>query len=186
MKKILMASLLATLAAGASAQVSKVYAGGAIGWAKIPLGQCNDAVLNCKDNGTGYKVYIGYDDTAKIAGELGYINFGKSKIDSDYAPVFAEVKATAATLALAFRHQFAPAMQGVLRVGGASVSYKETSNFGFASEGRGWNVYGGLGLEYELIPGLRADLSLDLTKGGADNGDGGTLYLISAGMQYHF
>ncbi|HEX5356125.1 MAG TPA: outer membrane beta-barrel protein [Aquabacterium sp.] len=182
MKQFLMASLLALAATGASAQVEKVYAGGSLGWAKIPT-TCA-AGETCKDSSVGYKVYVGYDDTAKIAGELGYINFGKSKIDAGAA--HAEIKAHAVTVALAFKQQLDAGLKGVLRLGGANVSVKETSNFGFADQGSGWNVYGGVGLEYDIMPGLKAAAALDVTKGGTDGGDSGTLYLLSAGVQYHF
>lgn len=182
MKQILMASLLAMAATGASAQGEALYVGGSLGWAKIPT-SCAPGET-CKDSGAGYKVYVGYDDTAKIAGELGYINFGKSKVEAGDAR--AELKAHAAVLALAFKQQLDTGLKGVLRVGAANVSVKETSNFGFADQGSGWNVYGGLGLEYDILPGLKAAASLDVTKGGTDGGDNGTLYLLSAGVQYHF
>lgn len=182
MKHILMASLLAMAATGASAQVEQVYAGGSVGWAKIPAA-C-DAGSTCKDNSVGYKVYIGYDDTAKIAGELGYINFGKNKADA--GTDHADLRAHAVTLALAFRQQLDTGLKGVLRLGAANVSEKLSTNYGVSDKASGWNIYGGVGLEYDIMPGLLATASLDLTRGGTDTTDSGALYLFSAGLQYHF
>ncbi len=184
MKQILMASLLAMTAASASAQVEKVYAGGSLGWAQIPL-SCG-ANENCKTNNVGFKVFVGYDDTAKVAGELGYINFGKSKADNDVTGVRTDRKAYALTLAMALRQKIDTGLNAVARIGVANAHVRETSSLGGSDKDTGMNLYAGLGLEYEFMPGMLGNVSFDATRGGTRYGDDSGLYLLSAGVQYHF
>lgn len=180
MKSFLTGIALATLAVSASAQV---YVGGNVGWAKIPT-TC-EAGYSCKDDSIGYRVHIGYNDTAKIAGELGYLNFGSSKFDGG-GNVHGKIKAHAVTLGLAFRNEFQPGLKGVLRIGAASVSVEQTSNIAPKDDGNGMNLHLGLGLEYNILPNLQATGALDATRGSTDGGNSGGLFLLSAGLQYQF
>ncbi len=177
-KSFLAGATLAMLAAGASAQV---YVGSSVGWAKIA--EC-DSGYKCNEGGAGYRVYIGYDDTAKIAGELGYLNFGSSKAEGE--GVRAKVKAHALTLDLAFRTQLATGLKGVLRIGTAYTTAQITSNVASKDEDSTLNPHLGLGLEYEIAPNLQAIGAFDMTRGSTDSGNKGSLYLLSAGVQYHF
>ncbi|MBT9610502.1 outer membrane beta-barrel protein [uncultured Aquabacterium sp.] len=178
-KSSLAAAALAMLAAGAQAQV---YVGSTVGWAKIPT-ECN-AGLKCEDGSAGYRVHVGYDDTAKIAGELGYLNFGSSKAEGRV--VRAKVKAQAFTLGLAFRGEVAPGLKGVLRVGTAYTTAKITSNVADKDQDSTLNAHLGLGMEYQFAPNLQAIGAFDWTRGSTESGEKGGLYLLSAGVQYHF
>lgn len=181
MKTFLTAVALSTLAASASAQF---YAGGTLGWAHIPL-SC-DTGASCEENDVGYRVHVGYDDTAKIAGELGYLNFGKADAKADVGSASSSIKAQAITIGLAFRQEFQPGLKGVLRVGAAHVQVKQTSSAAATDEGSGFNPHIGLGVEYTFMPNLQAIGAIDLTRGSTDDGNKGSLYLFSAGVQYRF
>jgi len=178
-KSFLAGATLAMLAAGASAQV---YVGSSVGWANIPL-DCETGA-KCDDGGAGYRLYIGYDDTAKIAGELGYLNFGSSKFEGQGER--GKFKAHALTLDLAFRSQLATGLKGVLRVGTAYTTVTQTSNLAPKDEDSTLNPHLGLGLEYEFAPNLQAIGAFDMTRGSTDSGNKGNLYLLTAGIQYHF
>lgn len=180
MKSFLTGAALAALALSASAQV---YVGGNVGWAKISS-SCEDG-LSCKDSNVGYRAHIGYNDTAVIAGELGYLNFGSVKFD-DNDGLRGKIKAHAVTLGLAFRKEIQPGLKGVLRVGAANVTTKITSNTAYKDEGTSMTPHLGLGLEYNILPNLQATGAFDLTRGRTDDGQKGNLYLLSAGMQYQF
>ncbi len=181
MKTFLTALALSTLAASASAQF---YAGGTLGWAHIPL-TC-DAGTSCEDNDVGYRLHVGYDDTAKIAGELGYLNFGKADAKANVGSASSRIKAQAITIGLAFRQEFQPGLKGVLRVGAAHVNIKQTFSAAASDEGSGFNPHVGLGLEYAFMPNLQAIGAIDVTQGSTDGGNKGGLYLFSAGVQYRF
>jgi len=181
MKKIVLTSLLAIAATGASAQI---YVGGDLGLAQAPT-DCS-AGYSCKDTSLGYKLYAGYDDTQAIAGELGYISFGKAKVDNDALGLRGELKAHAVTLALVFRGRFNADLVGLARFGAASVSVKQTANGVTIDSGNGMNVYVGLGLEYALAPHIKATASVDMTQGGTDGGNDGSLFLLGAGVKYEF
>jgi len=180
MKAFLTGAALATLALGASAQV---YVGGNLGWGKISR-SCEDG-LSCKDNHVGYRAHIGYNDTAAIAGELGYLNFGSVKFD-DGEGLRGKVKAHAMTLGLAFRKEFEPGLKGVLRVGAARVTGKVSANNGFSSDNSTVQPHLGLGVEYTIMPNVQATGALDATRGSIRDGDTGSLFLLSAGVQYQF
>lgn len=180
-KSVVIGAVLSALAMGASAQV---YVGSTVGWAKFAT-QCDPDAISCDKSSTGYRVHIGYDDTAKIAGELGYLNLGKIKLkyDDGYAE---SAKASAVTLGLAFRADLGSEFKGVFRIGAAGVSITESDNEGFRQRSRGMNPYLGLGLEYSILPNVKAIGALDVTRGKSDNGNSADLYLLSAGVQYHF
>jgi len=178
-KSFLAAATLAMLAAGASAQV---YVGSSVGWAKIKT-DCESGV-KCDEDSAGYRVFIGYDDTAKIAGELGYLNFGSTT--AEFEGLRGKAKAHALTLGLAFRANLATSLKGVVRVGTAYTTVKVTSNFAPKDEESTFNPHLGLGLEYQFAPNLQAIGAFDMTRGSTEEFGKGTLYLLSAGIQYHF
>jgi hypothetical protein len=181
MKHILLTSALVLACTGASAQV---YGGVAGGVGIIPLSCPSDA--SCKSNSFGYKVYLGYSDTDVIAGELGYINFGKSKYHSGDDTIHGQFKADALTVALAWRGLWGGGLTGVLRLGGASVQLKQTSDNGVYDSGNGWKPYLGLGLEYAATPNLKGAVSLDASDSGTDGGNSAVLRLFSVGVQYQY
>lgn len=178
-KSSLAAAALAMLAAGAQAQV---YVGSTVGWAKISA-EC-DTGFKCEDGSAGYRVHIGYDDTAKIAGELGYLNFGSLKAEGQAAR--GKAKAQAFTLGLAFRGEVAPGLKGVLRIGTAYTTAKITSNIAAKDQDSTLNAHLGLGMEYQFAPNLQAIGAFDWTRGSTESGQKAGLYLLSAGVQYHF
>lgn len=180
MKALLTGVALATLTLGASAQI---YVGGNIGWAKIS-NSCEDG-FSCKDNQVGYRAHIGYNDTAEIAAELGYLNFGSVKFD-DGEGLRGKVEAHAMTVGLAFRKEFQPGLKGVLRVGAANVTSKLSANNGFKEDNSTLEPHLGLGLEYTVMPNVQATGALDATRGSTRTGDTGSVFLLSAGMQYQF
>lgn len=162
---------------------AQAYVGGSLGWGHVPT-DCT-ADYRCQENDVGYKLYVGYADTAAVAAELGLIQFGKARLTATASSGRIEVKGRAITLALAFRAQLAGGLQGVARVGAASVTMSERSNFGLADQGTTLQPYLGLGLEYALTPALKGSVSADVTEGRTER-DRGNFLLVGAGLQYGF
>lgn len=191
MKKIVLASLLAAMVGGASAQV---YVGGAYGITQHEV-DCTGAD-SCDKSDTGFKIYGGFQFNPVVAAELGYINFGASKVSgAAYYPSFGvfqtdlKMKVSAVTLAAAIRGQFSPVMHGVLRLGVANVTTDvDTLAHGLASVSdseSATKAYLGLGLEYSFNKNVRGTLGADFTQGEI-YGESGSVRAFNVGLQYGF
>jgi OOP family OmpA-OmpF porin len=183
MKKFLFAAALSAACGLASAQG---YAGALVGLAKIstdcPIG------YSCDDSSTGMKVYGGYEVAPNIAVEVGYTNFGKSKVTVGGGS--GEFKSTALSVVGAFRFPIAAEFTGVARLGLASVSGKSSGTALAKSETKSSiKLYTGLGLEYDIAKDIKLVGAFDLTntdfeaKGITDSA---TTYMFGAGVQAAF
>jgi OOP family OmpA-OmpF porin len=184
MKKIILASLLAAASLGAHAQG---YLGATVGSAHISL-DC-PANVACKDNSTSFKVYGGAEFTPIVSGEIGYIDFGSFKGDSDAQAYHRSAKAQALTISVAARAQIAPRFNAVGRLGLAVVTSTDDVNYlGVASnsDAQTTSPYVGFGLELAASKEFRGVVNLDLTR--VEDRDGGkhTIRLLSVGGQFDF
>jgi OmpA-like transmembrane domain len=164
MKKILLAAALVASCGAASAQG---YAGALIGLSQA-RNDCGG--LDCDKSDVALKLYGGYEVTEGMAIEVGYTNFGKVKVGST-----AEVKKSALSVVAAVRYPLSPTLMGVGRLGLGYVS--ATSNV--ADSTKAFNLYAGLGLEYELTARMKVVGAVDT----ADNLDA---FLFGAGLQMGF
>lgn len=186
MKKILLASALATMMGGAFAQV---YVGGAYGMTQMEV-DCS-GTYTCDKSDAGVKLYGGYQFNPALAVELGYISFGKVKFSGPYysSTVSAEMESTAVTFAVAGRAAFSPVVHGVARLGFASVETKVNANLSGYGSGADSETtvkpYFGLGLEYSFSKQLRGTLGADFTQGEI-GGETGSLRAFNVGLQYGF
>lgn len=186
MKKILLASALATMMGGAFAQV---YVGGAYGMTQAEV-DCS-GTYTCDKSDTGLKVYGGYQLNPNAALEVGYIDFGTSRFSGPYGftTVHAELDNTALTVAAALRGAFSPVVHGVLRLGVANVETTSRAVFVGVASGSSSETtlkpYLGLGLEYSFNKQLRATLGADFTQGEI-SGESGSVRSFNAGVQYGF
>lgn len=183
MKKVLFAAALSAVCGLASAQG---YAGALVGLAKIST-DCPFS-YKCDDSSTGMKVYGGYEVAPNIAVEVGYTNFGKSKISAVGGS--GEFKSTALSVVGAFRFPIAAEFTGVARLGLASVSGKSSGTALTSSETKSSiKLYTGLGLEYDIAKDIKLVGAFDLTntdfeaKGVSDSA---TTYMFGAGVQAAF
>ncbi|MBI5926577.1 MAG: outer membrane beta-barrel protein [Aquabacterium sp.] len=184
MKKILLASALATMMGGAFAQV---YVGGAFGMTQVAL-DCSGA-STCDKSDTGFKFYGGYQFNPTWSVEVGYIDFGAAKYTYwDGVNVGGKFEVSALTLAAAARAPFSPVLTGVARLGlaNAKTEWSESAMGLTISESETKaKAYFGLGLEYTFTKQLRGTLSADFTQGEI-GGSTGSVRAFGAGLQYGF
>jgi OmpA-like transmembrane domain len=164
MKKILLTAALLASCGAASAQG---YAGALIGLSQARY-EC--AGLPCDKSDMALKLYGGYEVTDGVSVEVGYTNFGAIKLGST-----AEVKKSALSVVAAVRYPLREKLTGVGRLGLGYVS--ATSNV--AASTKAFNLYAGLGLEYDLTARMRVVGAVDT----ADNLDA---FLFGAGVQMGF
>lgn len=171
MKKILLATALLASAGFASAQG---YVGALAGLSKVNQEGC--FIAACDDSDTGYKVYGGYEVLPHLSIELGYTDFGKFNSGTT-----AEIKATALSVSAAYRVPFTRELEGVGRLGLASVKTKW-----FGGSGTEAKLYAGIGLDYALSKDFKLNAAIDLTQAEAANGNSGGIYLFGVGAQVGF
>lgn len=180
MKKMMVATLMALLAGGASAQV---YIEGSFGSTNLDA-DCA-GTTSCDKSGTGAKLVVGYSVNPNVAVEAGYVNFGEAKA-SVYA-ADARFKSNAFYIGGAGRGQFTTNFWGVARLGLAQVETKIDRNFGGSNSKSKANALFGLGVEYNLNPKFKITGGVDFTQSPiADNNETATLRLLSIGAQYNF
>lgn len=192
MKKIMLATLMAVVAGGASAQV---YLEGAFGSSNLEV-DCTGA-SRCEKSGTGAKLIGGYTVNPNIAVEVGYVNFGDAKF-AGYTTVprlgygYADVtyKSTAFYIGGAARGELVRGLWGVARLGLAQVETKADVRFGSlagSTSDTGANALFGLGLEYAVVPKFKVTAGVDFTQSPiAEGNTTATLRLLSIGAQYKF
>ncbi len=195
MKKIVLASLLATAFGAASAQG---YIGGSAGLTSFDV-DC-DGTTRCDTSDAGLKLYAGYKFNPAFALELGYLDFGKVQADGYLAgyvggfyfssPTFmsTQIDVSGVTVSAALRGAFTPALNGVLRLGIASITTESSAKLlgssGSASETNA-APYLGLGLEYAFTKNLKGTVSADFSRFEVD-GETGSVRMVGIGAQYDF
>ena len=183
MNKIALAAALLALATSASAQLAnKAYIGGAFGPSHL---EADCGVLSCDSNDTGYKVYAGYKVHPQIAIEGGYIDFGKSNINVGSFGV-GSIAVDGFLINAAFRHNFTRELNGVARLGVATLDTKLSANvLGRSQTDSSTKLYFGLGAEYALQKNFKVTAGADFTSA-EFQGDSGAVRLFSIGAQYDF
>jgi OOP family OmpA-OmpF porin len=169
MKKFVLATLLPLMGASSFAQL---YAGAGVG-----IGHQN---LDC-----GYKVYGGYKLNQMLSAEAGYMDIGRAKLADDANNLEFAVKVL--VLNAAARFELVPELNGVARLGVASVDAKVAGTASAASTRT--KPYIGLGLEYRIKKDLKAVAYLDMTKATiqAAGGDSSSnVRLIGLGLEQDF
>ncbi len=189
---LLVATLLATLTGTAVAADS--YVGFGAGASRFNV-DC--AGLNrCDKTDVGVKFFGGYRYTPMIAGELAYIDFGKSKSTATQNGFQLEgvLKSHALVADVALRLPLMTAVDGIARVGVARVRSsldQRADGQVIASNARtSVQPYLGLGLQYAVQKNISVDVGLDMTRAKLSSDTGGSttsaLRLLNAGVSYGF
>lgn len=177
MKKIALASLLLAMVGSASAQV---YVGGAFGPSHVNM-DCPAILGSCDTSDTGYKVYGGYKLNPMVALEVAYIDFGKAKFTGG------SFATDGFLINAAFRHNFNRELNGVARLGVATLDTKLSGPrvIGGSQTDSSTKLYFGLGLEYAFTKNLKGTVGADFANA-EFKGDSGSVRLLSIGAQYDF
>lgn len=177
MKKIALAALLAVSFGGASAQV---YVGGGFGPSHVNI-DCPAILGNCDTSDTGYKVYGGYKLNPAVALEVAYVDFGKAKFTGG------SFASDGFLINAAFRHNFTRELNGVARLGLATLDTKLSGPrvIGGSQTDSSTKLYFGLGAEYALQKNFKVTAGADFTNA-EFQGDSGAVRLLSIGAQYDF
>lgn len=184
MKKMMLASLMTMAVGGASAQA---YVGGAIGMSHANL-DCK-GTQSCDADDTGYKLYAGYKFNSMFAVEAGYLDLGKAS--ASQFGLKADIKNSAPFVVGALRGAFTQNLSGVARLGLANVETTlDAGAFGSKSETKSQALIG-LALEYAFNKQLKGSVDIDATNSNDVNMypaylSGGSIYMISVGVQYGF
>lgn len=185
------ATLWATLAGTAAAE-------GHVGLAAGPSHfKVNCAgVSRCDASDVGVKFFGGYRYTPMVAGELAYIDFGKSVSTGTQSGFGLEgtLRAYALVANVALRAPLAQDVSGIARLGLARVRgslEQRADGVVIATEARAsLQPYLGVGLQYTLKKNVSLDLGIDMTRAKLSNGSGGsttsTVRLANAGITYGF
>jgi len=146
----------------------------------------------CDPNGTGFKVYGGFNITSHLAAELGYIGFGRATVKGTVSgvPFKGEQETNAWMVNGAWRFDMTPKFSGVVRLGLANGDSKATASANLpgayaAASDKKMAPYAGFGLEYTLVTKLKAVAAVDITTSEI-RGDKSTVGLLSMGAQYGF
>ncbi len=180
MKKFVLATLLPLMGASSFAQL---YAGAGVGIGHQNL-DCAGST-KCESNAIGYKVYGGYKLNQMLSAEVGYMDIGRAKLADDANNLEFAVKVL--VLNAAARFELVPELNGVARLGVASVDAKVAGTASAASTRT--KPYIGLGLEYRIKKDLKAVAYLDMTKATiqAAGGDSSSnVRLIGLGLEQDF
>jgi OOP family OmpA-OmpF porin len=184
MNKLLIAAGL--LAATFAAQ-AQTYVTGSVGMSRHDV-DCAGA-STCDKSGSAFKLMGGYKFSPVLAGEFGYMDFGKSKAADSQATVRIGVSGFGGGLAV--RADMSPTWVLTARLGLASLDTKlDASLVGVGSGSDTDNnrsLYAGLGRGYRLQQNLSLDLSFDSSKGKYDkNGvsTSGNVSAFSVGLTY--
>jgi len=150
----------------------------------------------CDESDVGVKFFGGYRYTPMVAGELAYIDFGKSVSTGTQNGFGLEgtFRAYALVANVALRAPLAQDITGIARGGLARVRgslEQRADGVVIATEARtSLQPYIGLGLQYALKRNVSLDVGLDMTRAKLNNGTGAsttsTVRLANAGITYGF
>ncbi len=185
------ASLWAALAGTAAADS---YVGIGAGASRFNV-DCS-GLSRCDKTDVGVKFFGGYRYTPMIAGELAYIDFGKSKSTATQNGFQLEgvLKSHALVADVALRLPLVASVDGIARLGLARVRSsldQRADGQVIASQARASvQPYLGLGLQYAVQKNVSVDVGLDMTRAKLSNDTGGSttsvLRLLNAGVSYGF
>jgi len=183
--KMMAAAVLSLLAAGAQAQG---YAGLAGGMAKLDA-DCT-GFTTCDTSGTGFKVYGGYQFMPMLAGELVFLNFGKTKasVTGGAGTATAEISASGFGLGVAATGNLAPNVPASARLGVASIKGKAEARGpggSFSDSESSTQAYFGVDVGYAFTKNLVATLNADFSRLKVV-GDTGSVRLVGAGVRFTF
>jgi len=169
-------------------QASQLYGGATYGASYVDF-DCTP-IPDCKHEDTGFKLYSGFNITANIAAELGYVGFGKGKAETAFGGFVTRARQEVSALVLngALRLDMTPDFTGLVRLGLARVRTKvSASALGLSNSTSEIAIapYVGLGLEYTLMQDLKAVAAIDFTQSEIDD-EKSDVRLISLGLQYGF
>jgi OOP family OmpA-OmpF porin len=186
MKKIASVITLAALALATSgAMAQSAYVSGAVGQGEFD--ESCDGVPNCDTTGTAFKLIGGYQAANGLAGEIGYISFGKAKL-SGYG-VSAEAEAGGLTLGLAYQANLGSDFGLNFRFGAAAVKTElsaSAAGYGSVSESEtNWAPYFGIGASYAFTKTVSMVLSADFSKAEFD-GAKDDVRAITLGLRFDF
>lgn len=173
------AIILAALIGAASAQAQSsesFYVTAAAGSTHINI-DCS-GTTSCDTSDTGGKLVGGYKFGNGFSLELGYVSFGKGRIET------ATIKPTAITLGGAFALPLNTDWGLNLRLGVAQVKTKGEAPGVSLSESKA-KVYAGVGVTYAISPAVKLELGVDSTNAEID-GEKGAVRLISLGATFAF
>lgn len=184
MKKIISAALLTLAVGGAAAQG---YMGATAGVSQLNL-DCAGTVA-CDNNGSGFKIYGGYNFNQNFGIEGGYLNFGKAS-GSAYVPtlVNVEIKTSALFVAAAIRGDFTSSFGGAARLGLAAVKTTvagSSSSFSREDSSSEAKAYFGLSLDYGFTKNLKGVLAADFTTSDIYS-ETAAVRMLTIGAQYSF
>lgn len=181
------------LVAASSAQ-AQGYVGGNVGWAKISV-DCG-GLDNCDRSSTGYKAYGGYRFGEGFAVEGVYFDWGKATASGqdDYSTFNADLKASGWGLGVAYFLPFATDFSGVARLGAVRNQGKlrATDTYSSMSDSNttnSWQVYGGIGVAYNVMPNLAITAEADFSRvkyGAAGETDTSTVQMYTFGVRFSF
>lgn len=184
MNKIIVAALLATAAAGASAQA---YVSGAVGVGRANV-DCS-GTSSCDKTDTAFKLVGGYGFGNNLSAELGYISFGKIKGAEGGAS--GEVKNQGISLDVAYRIPVSQAVDFTLRGGIINMKTKASVAFGGQSgSASDTNVapHVGVAVGYAVAPNVKLDAGLDFSRSKFKNVSDlkGNLFAFTVGATFAF
>lgn len=188
MKKTFIAMAATALLALAGAAQAQGYVGAAAG----PSNQAWDCTgtTTCDKTGTGFKVYGGYKFMPMLAGEVGYMSFGKSKATVSFGgpPVNGEIKANGFGAGVAVMGDLAPDWPAAARLGVARMKADVSVSGGGASGSDSENTtqaYFGLDVGYAFTKNAAVTLSADFSRA-KYAGESVNLRLIGVGFRLGF
>lgn len=190
MQKYIVAALMAALASHAAAEP---YGGAALGVSRFKV-DCS-GLDRCDKSDTAFKFFGGYRYNAMLAGEVGYIDFGKSKSNrtQDGFQLEGVLKSQALVASAVLTVPLAAGIDGVAKAGVASVQasldQRADGQVISSTDRQSWQPYLGLGLQYKLRPAVALGVGVDLTRLKLDSpGSSHTsnVSLFSAGVTYGF
>lgn len=173
-----------------------LLSGGAMaqGYATFAVGQskhvdaCSgvSASWSCDESDTALKLVGGYTFADGLGLELGFLDFGKSKLSG--FGVNASVQVSALTLGGAIKGNFTPNFAGHLRLGLASVKTEGKASNGFsnysASETKA-QPYFGFGLSYAFSNAMAIEAGADFSKAELE-GDTNNVRAFTIGLRVSF
>jgi OmpA-OmpF porin, OOP family len=183
MKKVLLAAALV-----ASCGLAMAEQGGYVG-ALVGLGYIDTncaGASQCDRSNTAFKVYGGSEFSPGFSVEAAYTNFGQSK--SVAGAVTRKFDAYAFSVAVAYRAAFIPRLpqlQGVGRIGIASVNAKSNVTGSVEEAVVKAKPYFGLGLDFAVGKGLTLAGAIDGVSASTES-ESRTSYLFGVGAQYAF
>lgn len=185
MKKILSVLALAVASMASSAAMAQAYVSGAAGAGHVNL-DCSGAA-SCDNDSTAFKVLGGYNFGNGLAGELGYISFGKATASG--AGVTAEAKATGLLLGAAFHAPLANNFGLTGRLGMINMKTEITrtvAGIGSGSDSE-TNIkpYFGFAVTYAFTQDLKLEAGADFSRAEYD-GEDASVRTLTMGLRFDF